>query len=379
MAHILTVIFLAGCGSATKQAADGDQNLARPGNASSGVETISDNISFFDTEPNAALVLLRRSYETVSENAASRTPRDIEALSEEVQTTISANPGGEMMPGPMEQAQEAEDSFVLSTAPDREVIEAESTISRTDVAHASPPKIDAGAIQKLPKPKVIPSAVVQNGQKGDTVRVGVTSWSDLPFQTVKRQAFDFSCGSAAVATLMTYVYGIPTTEKAVFREMFERGDKGKIRREGFSMLDMSNYLKAHGLEAKGFRISRKVIEKHRLPFIALVNNDGYNHFVVVKTMDDGRVLVGDPSKGSTVYPKDVFSTMWNGFALIVLNDAATAQKAFADAKEWKYARARAPLRNGNDAGNETTGLAPMNWQIAPIVGDLLPAMTGSIN
>lgn len=216
--------------------------------------------------------------------------------------------------------------------------------------------------------------LVDNGQRGETIRVGLVSWRDLPFQTVKHQAYDYSCGSAALATLMTYVYDMPTSEKAVFKEMFDHGDQEKIRREGFSMLDMSDYLNAHGFDAKGYKITEDAIEEHRLPFIALVNNNGYNHFVVVKTMGNGRVLVGDPNTGNTEYAREAFAKIWNGLALVVVNYATKARDAFGNQKEWRFVRAHAPIRNGNDIGNETAGLSPAAWQIFPTASDMMPAM-----
>ncbi len=36
--------------------------------------------------------------------------------------------------------------------------------------------------------------------------------------------------------------------------MFERGDQAKIRKEGFSMLDMKRYLESLGLRADGFEL-----------------------------------------------------------------------------------------------------------------------------
>jgi len=213
---------------------------------------------------------------------------------------------------------------------------------------------------------------VHNGQRGEMIRVGLTSWRDLPFKTVKRQALDFSCGSAAVATLMTYIYEEPVSEKDVFREMFLRGDQNKIRQEGFSMLDMSDYLNAHGLEAKGYRIGAEEIDDYRLPFIALINTKGYNHFVVVKNVDTGRVLVGDPNKGNLVLSRDDFLSIWNGLALVVVNQASKGRAAFNSKKEWRYARAAAPVE-GNAIGNQAAGLSPMAWQIFPKTGDIMPA------
>lgn len=213
---------------------------------------------------------------------------------------------------------------------------------------------------------------VNNGQKGEIIRVKLTSWRDLPFKTVAKQALDFSCGSAAVATLMTYIYDEPVSEKEVFREMFLHGNQNKIRHEGFSMLDMSNYLNARGLEAKGYRLNSKDIEDYRLPFIGLINTKGYNHFVVVKNTDEGRVLVGDPNKGNLIFSRDDFSAAWNGLALIVVNQASKGRAAFQSKKEWRFARAKAPL-DGNAVANETAALAPAPWQIFPKTGDIMPA------
>ncbi|MDD3370336.1 MAG: C39 family peptidase [Alphaproteobacteria bacterium] len=261
----------------------------------------------------------------------------------------------------------------------------------TRVKHKMPGLSVAGKEHKIEAPPEPPaekpqaaieetsaSTIVDNGTKGNTVRVGVVSWRDLPFQTVKRQTYDYSCGAAAVATLMTYVYGVSTTEKAVFREMFERGDQEKIKREGFSMLDMSRYMNAHGLDARGYRVSEQAIVRHKLPFIALVNNNGYNHFVVVKSIGNGRILVGDPNIGSTEYARDDFARIWNGLALVVLNNASKAREAFDNRKEWRFARAHAPLRGANDAGIETPSLPTMDWQVALPVNNILPAtLTGA--
>ena len=85
----------------------------------------------------------------------------------------------------------------------------------------------------------------------------VVSVKEARFTTTVRQQFDFSCGSAAVATLLTHHYGIPVTEREVFAQMFERGDQAKIRKEGFSMLDMKRYLESRGLHADGFKQPRR--------------------------------------------------------------------------------------------------------------------------
>jgi predicted double-glycine peptidase len=171
---------------------------------------------------------------------------------------------------------------------------------------------------------------------------------------------------------MTYAYGQPVSEKDVFEKMFAQGDQDKIRKEGFSMLDMSRYLNAHGLNAKGYKITERVIEDHKLPVIALVNNNGYNHFVVVKTISGNRVLVGDPNTGNTEYTQADFAKIWNGVALVVTNETDKARVAYNNEDEWRFTRAHAPIRDGNDAGIESAELPAGNWQIAPIAPNILP-------
>jgi predicted double-glycine peptidase len=84
---------------------------------------------------------------------------------------------------------------------------------------------------------------------GATYRVPVKSMKELKFSSTTRQQYDFSCGSAALATLLTYHYGYPINETVAFKAMWEIGDQAKIRREGFSLLDMQRYLASIGFKA----------------------------------------------------------------------------------------------------------------------------------
>jgi predicted double-glycine peptidase len=166
----------------------------------------------------------------------------------------------------------------------------------------------------------------------------VVSVKEARFTTTVRQQYDFSCGSAAVATLLTYHYGIPVTEREVFAQMFERGDQPKIRKEGFSMLDMKRYLGTHGLQADGFNEPLERLEQENLPAIVLLSERGYRHFVVVKGIARGRVLVGDPAMGTRSISFERFSHLWvNQLLFVVHNRRELAQ--FNLAGDWRAAPA----------------------------------------
>ncbi len=82
------------------------------------------------------------------------------------------------------------------------------------------------------------------GVAGGTFNVQLTSMKEARFNTTIRQQYDFSCGSAALATLLTYHYQDPVSEGVVFKAMYDRGDKAKIQEYGFSLLDIKNTCKA---------------------------------------------------------------------------------------------------------------------------------------
>jgi predicted double-glycine peptidase len=168
------------------------------------------------------------------------------------------------------------------------------------------------------------------GEASGAQHVSVVSWRDMPFRTVVRQARDFSCGSAAVATLLTYHYEAPTTESDAFDAMWAVGDQTVIRRAGFSMLDIRRYLRERGYAADGFRLGYDQLVARGRPAIVLVTIDGYKHFVVVKGANAREALVGDPARGLKRMPREQFERIWNGVALM----APEGDARFDRADEW---------------------------------------------
>lgn len=185
---------------------------------------------------------------------------------------------------------------------------------------------------------------------GGAYRLHVTSLKEARFKTTVAQRYDFSCGSAATATLLTYQYGYPVDEQSVFVEMYAQGDQEKIRRQGFSLLDMRRYLESRGFKADGFELPLDSLFEQELPAIVLLNDRGYRHFVVVKGLRNGRVLLGDPARGTRAMSRARFQALWdNGILFVVHNRRDLAR--FNDPRDWRTAPP-APL----DMGVQRDGL-----------------------
>jgi Predicted double-glycine peptidase len=172
----------------------------------------------------------------------------------------------------------------------------------------------------LPVGSLAAATVAIPGIQGNSYGFHITSLKEARFKNTIRQKYDFSCGSAAVATLLTYQYGYPVNEQSAFEQMYAHGDRQKISKEGFSLLDIKEYLQANGFDADGFQVPLERLQQEHLPAIVLIDEMGYHHFVVIKGLRDGRVLVGDPARGTRSMPLSQFNTLWKNHLVFVIHN-----------------------------------------------------------
>jgi predicted double-glycine peptidase len=166
------------------------------------------------------------------------------------------------------------------------------------------------------------------------------------FRRTWHQQYDFSCGSAALATLLTFHYDQPINETAVFKAMFAVGDQPQIRAKGFSMLDMKRFLEANGYLADGVQAPMDTLAKVGIPAIALIGDRGYRHFVVLKGVDGDRVLIGDPALGARVMSRRDFEAARVGNLFFVIRNHRE-RAHFNSPEDWGI-RLTAPLSTAID-------------------------------
>jgi hypothetical protein len=188
------------------------------------------------------------------------------------------------------------------------------------------------------------TAVIPDGQAGPGIlMVPVQSYAERRFQTIFKQQYDFSCGSAALASLLTFHYEDPINELDVFSDMWEHGDQARIRQQGFSLLDMKNFLYRRGYAADGFKIELEQLAAADVPAITIINNAGYLHFVIIKGLDASGALIGDPAQGLKFIDMETFRELWDHRILFAIRGRKeVASSHFNDAGEWALSP-RAPL------------------------------------
>ncbi len=170
---------------------------------------------------------------------------------------------------------------------------------------------------------------VMPGAGGARFNVKVKSLVDMRFKKVVRQKYDLSCGAAALATLFKYFYGDDTGEQKIIDAIMEFGDKERIEKDGFSMLELKQFGDRAGYIAKGYRIKTvEALSKIKIPLLTLTNTRGYNHFVVIKGIKDGYVFIADPAFGNRSLPLDDFEEEWNNVVLLFASATNGGNNAF---------------------------------------------------
>lgn len=146
----------------------------------------------------------------------------------------------------------------------------------------------------------------------------VQSFKELKYKHIVPQTRDFSCGAAAMATLMTSYFGKETDEIEVLDEVLFKADEetaARIMNKGLSLLDLKNFGEKRGLVGQGLRMKPEDLETLDRPAIVLVNFRNYSHFVVIKGVSKGKVYLADPARGKWMRTVEEFGELWNGILL----------------------------------------------------------------
>jgi predicted double-glycine peptidase len=166
----------------------------------------------------------------------------------------------------------------------------------------------------------MPQSLLGGGAYVQSVKM--EPFSELKYKHIVRQAFDYSCGSAALVTILNYHLGVMVNEQQAMEGMLEKGEKDKIiERRGFSLLDMKRYVGSLGMNGAGFKAEIKDLMTLDEPAIVPIDYAGSKHFVVLRGIRDGVVYIADPSAGNIVFSVEEFARWWDKNTLFIISPA----------------------------------------------------------
>ncbi len=155
----------------------------------------------------------------------------------------------------------------------------------------------------------------------DRVTKRVRSFKDLREEGVILQKLDYSCGAAALATVLSSFFQDQISEDIVIGFIFihgqtpEEGLKKYFRRKGFSLLDLKRFSEFRGYKAAGYKDMTlqdlvEVLQEERVPLLVSINPFGYHHFVVVRGIQGNRIFLADPALGNITMTLARFESVW---------------------------------------------------------------------
>jgi uncharacterized protein len=153
------------------------------------------------------------------------------------------------------------------------------------------------------------------------------SWSpqhhtlkELRDMGVIKQQEDYSCGAAALATLMIYYFGDKTSEKEILdllRGHLTVEEKEQKAKRGFSLLDLKQIALQKGYQAAGFKLTMSQLAEVAAPLIVFLEPMGYKHFAVYRGFDRGRIYLADPARGNLRMGLGQFLDEWSGIVFVL--------------------------------------------------------------
>ena len=167
------------------------------------------------------------------------------------------------------------------------------------------------------------------------------SYLDLRYTNVIEQSNEYTCGAAAVGTLLTYFYGIPTSEtdilNVIYESMHARGEEPK-QGQGLTAYDLKEALKAKGITSKGFLVKPAALQDYfsrgGLPVIIHLTKPE-KHFEVAAGMIEGQIVIADPSWGRSVTPLNLLVKQrgYDGIVLVPIPASEIADQVAVQQQE----------------------------------------------
>ena len=125
---------------------------------------------------------------------------------------------------------------------------------------------------------------------------------------VVRQATATECGLACVAMIAAY-FGVPTDLASLRR-------KQEVSLKGATLKSISRCCTQLGLSTRAVRCDFRELKKLRMPCIL---HWRFNHFVILKSVKEDRIVVHDPARGVVTESSVIASEAFTGIALEVVS------------------------------------------------------------
>jgi predicted double-glycine peptidase len=196
------------------------------------------------------------------------------------------------------------------------------------------------------------SVGVWSGEPSGAEERTFRDWRSLRDEGLVRQQYDYSCGLAALATLLSGYYGLPVDEESLLErlDLPDPDARQSLNSQGVSLALIAELAGEFGLRAQGLRVPTAALARLRLPVIAYIEDRGEPHFTVVRGVDaSGWIQLADSAWGNRLLSPAQFRRLFateddtRGRLLLVLPGNAQEGPPARAGGDWFGISRRQPL------------------------------------
>lgn len=143
----------------------------------------------------------------------------------------------------------------------------------------------------------------------------------LKTRNVVMQQRDYSCGAAALATLLRYYWGQEIEEIDVLKVIEAMLTQEELRdrvENGLSIADLRRTAVKLGYQSAIGTMTMEKLTESKVPVIVALEQKDLNHFVVVRAFCGSYVYLADPIRGNIRMLISEFSAQWIKNTLLVV-------------------------------------------------------------
>jgi predicted double-glycine peptidase len=153
------------------------------------------------------------------------------------------------------------------------------------------------------------------------IQRAVMTWKELKQRNIVMQRRDFSCGAAALATLIRYYWGDNVTEQTFLVALDTLLTAGETRdriQNGLTLTDLRRAAVKTGYQATLGELTFQKLTESKVPLVVGITVRDYKHFVVYRGFDGALVYLADPIRGNIRLPAGEFQEQWQANAVLVV-------------------------------------------------------------
>ncbi len=150
----------------------------------------------------------------------------------------------------------------------------------------------------------------------------VESWQGLKRKNIVMQQREYSCGAAALATLLRYYWDDTSATEAKYltelAKMLSPAETADRITNGLTLTDLRRLAVQTGYLASIGTLTFDKLTESKVPLVLGITVQEYRHFVVYRGTDGQYVYLADPMRGNIRTPVWQFKTQWQQNAVLAI-------------------------------------------------------------